>query len=204
MDLYELKAWLTEHLPQGLYLEPPQVLVDEEILILGRISDEGIPADAPQEERDRLAMERILAHREETREARMEVARQLQGRVRRNIVWGARCGQTEAIFTSRRVPVMTRLDRGERRILDLLIQSGVCSSRSEALAWCVRAIAARERPWFRQLRDAVEQLQAVRQQLQPDPLADVEDRRRRREAPEGAAPSPAEAEGDDEPRVREA
>ena len=46
------------------------------------------------------------------------------------------------MFADLSVPVMTRLRQPERRVLDTLVESGVARSRSDALAWCVKLVAA--------------------------------------------------------------
>jgi hypothetical protein len=58
---------------------------------------------------------------------------------------------------------MTRLRIEERRVLDTLIESGVARSRSHALAWCVRLVAARQDEWLADLRDALRRVQEVRE-----------------------------------------
>ena len=76
--------------------------------------------------------------------------------------WAARCGDTEAAFTTASVPVMTRLRMRERAVLDTLIDAGVARSRSEALAWCVRLVDRHQGEWIGQLRDALTAVQEAR------------------------------------------
>ena len=88
---------------------------------------------------------RISRFREDTREQRIEIARQGQHRYGRDISWGARLGGTEELFTTLSAPVMTRLRQPERQILDTLVDSGVARSRSDAVVWAVRLVGAERR-----------------------------------------------------------
>ena len=75
-----------------------------------------------------------------------------------------RPGTPAQIFTNLSVPVMTRLRQPERLVLDTLVDSGVARSRSDALAWCVKLVAANADEWLRDLREAMEAVESVRQQ----------------------------------------
>ena len=118
---------------------------------------------------------RIARFREETREIRIEVARQAEHLYQRHVTWGARLGGTEQLFTALSVPVMTRLAQAERQVLDTLIDAGVARSRSEALAWSVRLVGEHAQSWLGELRDAMEQVNRVRSQGpgfdKPEPAA---------------------------------
>ncbi len=81
----------------------------------------------------------------------------------RKVSWGARCGDREVLFTHLAVPAMTRLRMPERRVLDLLVESGVARSRSDALAWCVRLVGRHEDDWLADLADAMGAVRAVRE-----------------------------------------
>jgi hypothetical protein len=102
--------------------------------------------------------------REETREARMSIAREGQHRFGKVISWGAEVGGTKEIFTNLSTPVMTRLRQSERTVLDTLVDSGVARSRSDALAWCVKLVATNADEWLLKLRKAMESVETVRQQ----------------------------------------
>jgi hypothetical protein len=107
---------------------------------------------------------RIARFREDTREERMAIARELEHRFGRNVAWGAEAGDTSLVFTNLSVPVMTRLRQPERRVLDTLVDSGVARSRSDALAWCVKLVARNTDEWLNELRVAMETVESVRQQ----------------------------------------
>lgn len=65
-------------------------------------------------------------------------------------------------FTHVTAPAMTQLRMGERRVLDTLANSGVATSRSEALTWCVKFVKDIESDWLGNLRDAFESVKNVR------------------------------------------
>jgi hypothetical protein len=160
-------AWLRGRLPEGWFTTPPTVTVDrEEITVIGELPPpEGDETDA--------ALGRISRFREETREQRMQIADEAEGRYGRKIAWGATIGDTRVLFTHLSVPVMTRLRQSERRVLDTLVDAGVARSRSEALAWCVKLVGEHTDEWLANLRAAMSEVDKLRAQG-PD-LGDVED-----------------------------
>lgn len=105
---------------------------------------------------------RARRFREETRDARIEIARELEHMFGRKVSWGVICGGRKVMFTTLSVPVMTRLRQSERRVLDTLVDAGVARSRSDALAWCVRLVGEHEDSWLGELRDALRRVEAVR------------------------------------------
>ena len=148
---HTVTTWFREHLPPDLYSGEPDVVVDrDEVLVVGTVPGEpgADPAAA------------IAAFRENTREARIEVASAAEETFGRKVSWGARSGDAERVFTHQAVPVMTRLRMRERRLLDVLVEGGVARSRSEAVAWCVALVGAREQEW---LADLGASLEAVRE-----------------------------------------
>jgi hypothetical protein len=80
----------------------------------------------------------------------------------RRVSWGAECHEVRRLFTSLSVPAMTRLRLPERVVLDTLVGAGVARSRSDALAWCVRLVAANQDVWLSQLRQALSAVENVR------------------------------------------
>jgi len=105
---------------------------------------------------------RIARFREETRDQRMRIAEEGQRRFRRKVSWGAVAGDTRQMFTTLSMPVMTRLRQPERQVLDTLIAAGVARSRSEALNWCVRLVAARQAEWLADLKSALQGVEKAR------------------------------------------
>jgi len=155
-----ITAWFAGRLPDGWFDGEPEVVVDrEEVLVIGTLPAppaQGGAADAEAE------AGRLSRFREETREARMRIAREAERRYGRKVAWGARAGSTRQVFTSLSVPVMTRLRQPERQVLDTLVDSGVARSRSDALAWCVRLVGRNTGEWLSELRTAMESVEQVR------------------------------------------
>ena len=159
----ELQGWFAGRLPDGWFTEAPEVAVDrDEILVVGRLGEPTVGADADEATKDAACTGRIQGFREDTRSARMRIADDAEHRFGRKVAWGAECGDVRVVFTSLSVPVMTRLRMAERRTLDTLVDAGVARSRSDALAWCVRLVREHEHDWIEQLRDALVKVQEVR------------------------------------------
>jgi len=140
-------AWFAGRLPDDWFVSAPEITVDrEEILIVGELSplttefdDDAAKATAESG--------RISRFREDTREHRIEIARQAEHRYQRKVAWGARVGGKQ-----------------ERRVLDTLVDSGVARSRSEALAWAVRLVGQHAESWLGELRDAMSKVDDLRAQ----------------------------------------
>ncbi len=133
-----VRAWFAGRLPADWFTAAPDIGVDrEEITIVGALAAPDTPGDSDAE-RAAAAEGRIARFREETRNRRIEIAREAEHRFRRKISWGVTCAGVTEMFTTLSVPVMTRLRQSERRVLDTLVDAGVARSRSDALAWCVR------------------------------------------------------------------
>ena len=170
----EIQAWFAGRLPDEWFAEPAEVIVDrEEITVVGALpAPEAVRADGEGGEGGediaeaiRAAAEgRIRRFREQTRDQRIEIAREAEQRFRRKVAWGARCAGHEEMFTTLSVPVMTRLRQSERRVLDTLVDAGVARSRSDALAWCVRLTGEHADTWLAELRDALRRVEEVRSQ----------------------------------------
>lgn len=157
-------AWFGGRLPEGWFTGDPEVTVDrEEIVIVGELPPlTGDYAD----DAARAAAEdgRISRFREETRDERIEIARQAEHRYQRKVAWGASLGGTRQLFTTHSAPVMTRLRQPERLVLDTLVDAGVARSRSEALAWAVRLVGDHADAWLAELREAMTKVDDLRAQ----------------------------------------
>jgi hypothetical protein len=162
-----IEGWFAGRLPDAWFEAAPQITVDrEEILVVGRIPAPDGGSDAAGRAEAAVAEAeagRITRFREETREARMKIAREAEHRYGRKVAWGAQAGDTRQVFTTLSVPVMTRLRQPERQVLDTLVDAGVARSRSEALAWCVKLVGRNTEPWLAELRTAMESVQQVRE-----------------------------------------
>lgn len=154
-DADKVTDWVHGRLPDDWFTEPAEVSVDrEEITIVGRL-------EAP-EGGDEAAVGRISRFREDTRDARIAIAREAEHRFGRKVAWGAAAGGTRALFTHVAAPVMTRLRQPERQVLDTLVEAGVARSRADALGWCVKLVGEHAEDWLGQLRDALGDVQRLR------------------------------------------
>ncbi len=163
-DASDAAAWFAGRLPDDWFTGTPAVSVDrDEIVIVGEL-----PALTEEfsDEAARAAAEagRITRFREDTREQRIEIARQGQHRYGRDISWGAQLGGSQELFTTLSAPVMTRLRQPERQILDTLVDSGVARSRSDAVVWAVRLLGENADAWLGDLRAAMEEVNRLRDQ----------------------------------------
>jgi hypothetical protein len=150
----EITDWFATRLPAGWFAGVPEVQVDgDEILVSGPL-----PAGAGKESPEA----RINRFREESREQRMKIAEEAQRKFHRKVSWGASAGDQKENFTTLSLPVMTRLRQPERQVLDTLIAAGVARSRSEALNWCVRLVAARQADWLKDLKSALGAVEKAR------------------------------------------
>ena len=158
-------AWFAGRLREGLYVSTPSVSVDrEEIIVIGEITAPDLPADPDEASTEAAVAGRITRFREETREQRIALATEAQARYGRTVAWGARIGDTETLFSSAAVPVMTRLRQHERQVLDILVDSGVARSRSDALSWAVKLVGEHTEDWLAGLRRAMADVDTLRTQ----------------------------------------
>jgi hypothetical protein len=159
----DVAAWLSGRLPAEWFTAAPKVTIDrDEITVLGSLAAPDAVGDGSAGARAEAEQGRIARFREQTREARIQIAREAAHRFERKVAWGARCGETETLFTTLGVPVMTRLRQPERIVLDTLVDSGVARSRSHALAWCVRLVGQHSGDWLAQLREALTDVERLR------------------------------------------
>src|SRR5262252_2061140 len=91
-------AWITGIMPHGLFTAPP-------------LAEGATEADTAAAEAGRIS-----GFREETRDQRIRIARQIEHRYRRKMAWGVDCGGTRQLFTTYSAPVMTRLRQPERQV----------------------------------------------------------------------------------------
>lgn len=147
-------AWFAGRLPDGWFSDVDVTVDREEITVVGTLRDaaaEGAEAEG-----------RISRFRADTRDERIAVAREAESRYGRKVSWGARLGDTTALFTHVAAPVMTRLRQPERQVLDTLVDAGVARSRSDALAWSVRLVGEHADEWLGQLREAMAEVDKLR------------------------------------------
>lgn len=157
----QVRGWFAGRLPGDWFTGVPEIIIDrEEIAVIGRLPDP--PQDVPEAERAALIDGLVRRFREETRERRIEIAREAEHKFRQKVSWGVVCGGETVMFTTLSVPVMTRLRQAERQVLDTLVAAGVARSRSDALAWCVRLVGRHTDTWLADLREALQHVDRVR------------------------------------------
>jgi GTP1/Obg family GTP-binding protein len=120
--------------------------------------------DATPQAKAAAAEARARRFREDTRDERVRMAHEAEHRFRRRVAWGVEIDGQRSMFTVRSTPVMTRLHLPQRQVLDTLVDAGVARSRSDALAWCVRLVGRHEESWIKDLRDALQNVEEVREQ----------------------------------------
>ncbi|WP_169948669.1 hypothetical protein [Microbispora sp. H11081] len=159
----ELSAWFAGRVPDGWFAEAPKVVVDrEEIGVLGTLPPLSVADGLPAPERAAAVQGYVERFREETREHRIDIAREAEHRFRRKVSWGVVVDGATVMFTTLSVPVMTRLRQPERQVLDTLVAAGVARSRSDALAWCVRLVGEHTDTWLADLRNALRHVDRIR------------------------------------------
>ena len=162
-DDEEIRGWFAGRLPDGWFAQAPEVTVDrEEILVVGTLPAPETAEGASAAERAAAEESRVAGFREDTREARMRIARDAQHRFGKKVSWGAEAGDTRVTFTTLALPVMTRLRMEDRAVLDTLVESGVARSRAHALAWCVKLVGEKQSEWISELREALADVERVR------------------------------------------
>ena len=153
-------GWFSGRLPKEWTVAPPRVGIDrEEITVVLTVEDATGESDVATAE---ARVGRARAFREDTREARMAIAREAEHRYGRKVSWGVRVGEHEELWTHVAAPVMTRLRQPQRQVLDTLVDAGVARSRADALAWCVRLVGQHEEDWLAELREAMTTVDDVR------------------------------------------
>jgi hypothetical protein len=162
-ELEEIRGWFAGRIPDDWFDGPPEVEADrDEILVIGTLPEVDLGPDASGAAREAARTARIERFREDTRGQRMAIADEAQRRFGRRVSWGARSGDLERHFTTLALPVMTRLRKRDREVLDTLVEAGVARSRSHALAWCVRLVGKHQAEWIEDLRDALSEVERVR------------------------------------------
>ena len=161
----EIRAWFAGRLPKDWTSQTPSITIDrEEITVQLQLDPVELDVEATEQAKHEAAVGRISGWREDTREARINVAREAEHRYGRKVSWGATVNGSAALFTHLAVPVMTRLRQPQRQVLDTLVEAGVARSRADALQWCVKLVGQHSDDWLRDLRAAMENVQAVRDQ----------------------------------------
>jgi hypothetical protein len=159
----EIRGWLLGRLPDDWFDGVPEVTIDrEEITVVGTLRSPELPEGAPEAAAAAAIRGRVTGFRNDTRDHRIEIAREIEHRTDRKVAWGVQVADEQFMFTTLAVPVMTRLRQSERATLDTLVDAGVARSRAEALAWCVKLVGKHSDEWLAQLRTAMSEVERVR------------------------------------------
>jgi hypothetical protein len=104
-DIEAIRGWLTGRIPQDWFTGPVEVTVDrEEITVVGPLAAPDVAEGASDAERAAAQDGRVGAFREETRDHRIEIAREAEHRFERKVAWGVRVGADVQIFTRLAIP----------------------------------------------------------------------------------------------------
>jgi GTP1/Obg family GTP-binding protein len=161
----EIAAWFRGRVSGAWFDGQPAVESDnDEIWVVGPLRAPDLAPDATPRAKAAAAEARVRRFREETRDERVRIAHEAEHRFRRRVAWGVEIDGERTMFTVRSTPVMTRLHLPQRRVLDTLVDAGVARSRSDALAWCVRLVGRHEETWIKDLREALQNVEQVRDQ----------------------------------------
>jgi hypothetical protein len=163
-DNSSITAWLLGRLPESWSsVAAPTITIDrDEISIIVTVEAPVLEDTATDADRAEAVAGRISGYREDTREQRMQIARETEHRYDRKVAWGVTVGDRTALFTHLAAPVMTRLRQPERMVLDTLVAANVARSRADALAWCVRLVGQHTDQWLTELREAMEAVDRLR------------------------------------------
>ena len=85
----EVRGWLTGRLPEDWFDGAPEVAVDrEEITVVGTLRAPDTAEGASDAERAAAVRGRIKGFREDTRDRRIDIAREIEHRTGRKVAWG--------------------------------------------------------------------------------------------------------------------
>ena len=162
-DHSAITAWLQGRIPESWSaVAPPAITIDRDEITIVVSLDVPVLDAVTDADRAEAVAGRISGYREDTREQRMQIARETEHRFDRKVAWGVTVGDRTVLFTHLASPVMTRLRQPERMVLDTLVAANVARSRADALAWCVRLVGQHSEEWLAELRDAMEAVDRLR------------------------------------------
>lgn len=163
-DPQELTQWLLSQLPASVVGHEPEITIDaDELLIILSLNTEMLEGEGEALKTAEQAL--IEQQRAETRKLRIQLGRQLERTSGYAISWGMRAGGTVELFTMNTAPVMTRLSRTDRAVLDTLIAANVANTRSAALGYIVRTFAAEHQDWLNKVQETAKHMASLRTQL---------------------------------------
>jgi hypothetical protein len=138
-----ISAWLQGRLPDAWTATPARFTIDrDEITIVLTVDPPALGDDASEVDRAEAVAGRVAGFREETRDARIQIAREAEHRFERKVAWGVTIGDHHELFT--------------------LVAANVARSRADALAWCVRLVGRNTEAWLSELREAMHEVERLR------------------------------------------
>ena len=158
MSSAEVVGWLVGRLPDDWFVGEPTVTIDrDEVVIVGAI-------DAPAADDAAAAAEgRASRFRNDTRDARIEIAREAERKFARKVSWGVKVDDNVYLFTNLAAPAMTRLRQPERQVLDTPRRCWR-SARARRRWHGVRLVGQNEQEWIASLRTALDDVDRVRRE----------------------------------------
>ena len=87
-----IRGWFAGRLPDGWFSGAEVTVEDDQIVVVGSLSEKDLPATSSAEEKEGAAAGRIARFREETRGERIGIAREAEERFHKYVTWGAKLG----------------------------------------------------------------------------------------------------------------
>ena len=98
--LDEIAGWFAGRLPDGWFTRAPSVSTDDnQVLVVRTLDAPAVQQDATAETKAGAEAGRIARFRENTRGARILIAREIERKYEIPVTWGATCGATTLNFT---------------------------------------------------------------------------------------------------------
>ncbi|MDX2379574.1 MAG: hypothetical protein QNM02_07435 [Acidimicrobiia bacterium] len=160
-----ITSWFTGRLPDDWSAgAAPTIEIDrDEIVVTISVAVPDLDEQASDADRAEAIDGRIAGFRDDTKQRRISIAREAEHRFERKVSWAVSIGERTELFTHLAAPVMTRLRQPERQVLDTLVAANIARSRADALAWCVRLVGRHEDDWLGELREAMRDVERVRE-----------------------------------------
>ena len=91
-EFASIKGWFAGRLPDGWFAGVEVTNEDDQIVVVGTLSEAGLPQTSSAEEKEGAAAGRIARFREKTRGERIGIAQEAEERFHKYVTWGARLG----------------------------------------------------------------------------------------------------------------
>ena len=91
-EFASVKGWFAGRLPDGWFTGVEVTVEDDQVVVIGTLSEADLPATSSAEEKEGAAAGRIARFREETRGERVGIAREAEERFHKYVTWGASLG----------------------------------------------------------------------------------------------------------------